>query len=81
MSSNDSGSNRQGELFPRSRQMTVTVAPDRARFHAIARGSAMECGAVLVFLMKLADYGVPTFQLSEAELIEDAAQAEAAARA
>src|SRR5580658_8510097 len=28
MSSNDSGSNRQGELFPRSRQMTVTVAQD-----------------------------------------------------
>ena len=28
-----------------------------------------------VFLTKLADYGVPTFHLTEAEIIEDAARA------
>lgn len=28
-----------------------------------------------VFLMKLADYGVPAFQLTEAEVAEDAARA------
>lgn len=35
----------------------------------------------VVFLMKLADYGVDTFRLSEAELIAEAATAEAAINA
>jgi len=37
-----------------------TSSPDRARFHAIARGSAMECGAILdvVRLLNVAESDV-----------------------
>jgi four helix bundle protein len=39
-----------------------TSAPDRARFHAIARGSALECGAILEVLVH---FGAVEFAVAE----------------
>ena len=49
----------------------------------LSSGAAAKLAGVprVVFLMKLADYGVDTFRLSEEELASDVAQAEALARA
>lgn len=49
----------------------------------LSSGAAAKLAGIprVVFLMKLADYGVNTFDLSETELAEDVAQAEAAVRA
>lgn len=49
----------------------------------LSSGAAAKLAGVprTVFLMKLADYGVDTFTLSDEELAQDVAQAEAAAGA
>jgi predicted HTH domain antitoxin len=60
-----------------SQEMLLVVAVKLYELERLSSGAAADLAGLArpVFLTKLADYGVDTFRLTEAELVEDLANA------